>query len=126
MEHAFQFVDSELQRRLVAEFAKRGIAHSVGPAGDVRFADDTQDVVENDLICEIRESVFAAWQIVTCPEADVGAYRAFMSTHEIPFREEISDGERWFSISQDSRPHSWNIEASATAKTTRSVDSLNA
>jgi len=120
MDHAFQFLDADLQQQFIEELEKRAIVHRVGHAGEVRFGQDVQQTIENELMCEIRDRVFASWQIVTCPEADVAAYRAFMSKHDIRFQEEISDGERWFLIPRKHRPHSWKIASSAAAKLIRS------
>ena len=35
-----------------------------------------------------------------------------MSRHDVPLKEEISDGELWFLIPRKYRPHSWKLVGS--------------
>lgn len=110
--HSFKFVDNDLNRELVGLLKAAGIDHTVDQDGVVHYAADDREVIENDLICSIRAKVFPSWQILTFPPDWTARYRDYISRHDIPLREELSDGELWFLIPRKHRPHSWKLEGS--------------
>ena len=77
----------------------------------LHYSPDDVEIVENELICAIREQVFATWQVVTCPPDWVDRYRQFMTKKGVPFREELADEEVWFLIPRKYRPNLWNLNS---------------
>jgi hypothetical protein len=120
--HSFQFLDGDLNRELVGLLTKAGIKHTIDHDGVVYYSPDDEEVVENDLIGSVRDKVFPSWQILTCPEDWAARYKEYMSRHGIPFREERSDGELWFLIPRNHRPHAWKLDGpTKKERTGRSV-----
>lgn len=111
MDRTFRFVDDGLQRKFVEMLAQSGLAHRIDRDGVIHFSPDDEDVIENDLICSIRDAVFPSWQVLTCPPDWVGRYHDYMTEHSVPFQEEVADGERWFLLPRKYRPHSWKLGA---------------
>jgi hypothetical protein len=108
--HSFRFLDDGLDRKLVVLLNRTEIDHSIDEDGVVHYAAADQEIVETDLICSIRDQVFSSWRIVTCPSDWIACYRDYMSRREIPFREELSDGQLWFLLPRKYRPHTWKLE----------------
>jgi hypothetical protein len=108
-QHSFKFVDEGLNREFVGSLERAGIDHIVGEGGVVYYSEADQEIVENDLICSIRDMVFPSWQILTFPDGWAENYRDYMSRHDVPLKEEISDGELGFLIPRKYRPHSWKL-----------------
>jgi hypothetical protein len=109
--HSFKFLDNSLNRELARLLKKARIDHSIDENGVASYSADNQEFVENDLIGSIRDKVFPSWQILTCPTDWTASYKSYMSRHEIPFQEELSDGESWFLIPRKYRPHLWKLDA---------------
>jgi hypothetical protein len=110
--YSFKFLDKELNRELVRLFKKCKIDHSIGTDGTVHYSPDNEEVVGNNLICSIRDKVFSSWQVLTCPPDWTARYQEYMGCHGIPFREELSNGELWFLLPRQYRPHSWKLDGS--------------
>jgi hypothetical protein len=108
--HSFRFADHELNQELVRAFKKAKLGYTVGRNGLVHFPTSDLDLVENELICSIRDSVFPSWQVVTCPSDWVERYQDYMKRNKIPFKVELSDGETWFLIPRNYRPHAWKLD----------------
>jgi len=110
LKRSFRFVDDDLNRRLIVLLKKRKVGHSVDRNGVIHYSPDDAAFVGNDLIGSIRGDVFSAWQVLTCPEDWIRRYRDYMTQHEIPFTEEISNGQLWFLLPRKHRPHAWKLE----------------
>lgn len=117
MRHSFHFLDAAMQSELIAALRKRDIQYRTTREGDVLYSVENQDVVENEILCAIRDRKFPAWQVFTCPEEDADKYRKVMERDGVPFHEEISDGTLWFLLPRKFRPHAWKIDAPAIAMT---------
>jgi len=111
--HSFKFLDDSLNRELIDSLKGAGLDHSIDDDGVIHYSEVDRGIVEDELICAIRQKVFAAWQIVTCPSDWTTRYLDYMRLHEIPLKEELSDGELWFLIPRKYRPHSWKLDASS-------------
>jgi hypothetical protein len=54
------------------------------------------DLVENELICSVRDQVFPNWHVFTLEGGETprpqttAQYRAYMAEHGIPFAEEVA------------------------------------
>ena len=112
--HSFKFLDDDLNRELLGLLKKARIGHFVDKDGVIHYSADDVQVVENDLIGSIRDRVFPSWQLQTCPSDWVACYRDYMSRHDIPFREELSNGQVWFLIPRKYRPHAWKLDGPPT------------
>ena len=108
--NSFKFLDDDLNRQLIALLKKAKVKHDVGKDGVVHYSSLDDEVVENDLICSIRDKVFPSWQVLTCPRDWIARYKKYMSRHEIPFHEELSNGELWFLLPRKYRPHLWKLD----------------
>ena len=107
---SFRFLDDGLHRQFLALLKKRGIKHRVGRDGTVHYSEDDEEFIENELISPIRDGVFRAWQVLTCPREWIPRYRQYMRDHHVPFREELSNKELWFLLPRKHRPHQWKLE----------------
>ena len=108
--HSFRFLDSRLTQELIGLLRKAKINHSIDKEGVVHYSPDDEEVVENDLICSLRDKVFPSWQLLTCPSDWTVRYKDYMGRHGIPFREELSNGELWFLLPRKYRPHAWKLD----------------
>jgi hypothetical protein len=108
--HSFKFLDNTLNQRLVILLKRSKVDHSIDENGVIHYSVDDQEVVENELICEVRDKVFKPWQILTFPNGWTERYLEYMARRGIPFREELSDGELWLLLPKRYRPHSWKLE----------------
>lgn len=113
---SFKFLDDDLNQQLIALLQKAGIKHDVGKDGIVHYSSGDDEVVENDLICSIRDKVFPSWQVLTCPRDWTVSYKKYMSHHGIPFHEELSNGELWFLLPGKYRPHRWKLDGPMKAE----------
>jgi hypothetical protein len=107
--NSFKFLDDELNQQLIHLLKKGKIKHDVGKDGLIHYSPDDEEVVEDDLICSIRDKVFPSWKVLTCPRDWVARYKEYMSQHRIPFREELSNGDVWFLLPRKYQPLRWKL-----------------
>jgi hypothetical protein len=119
MECSFRFQNEKLNRRLVELLRKSNAKCLIDRKGVVRYPRGETEVVENDVICEIRSSVFPRWQLVFCPRDWLDSYKNYMLNHGVPFEEELSDDEVCFLIPRGYRPHSWKLTPPEPSKAQR-------
>jgi hypothetical protein len=110
---SFRFAEDDLNRRLISLLKKTGLRHFVDENGVIHYSREDEERVENDLICSIRKSVFTSWQVLTCPKEWTERYKTYMTQRDIPFKEELSNGQKWFLLPQKYRPHRWQLEKQA-------------
>jgi hypothetical protein len=115
LDRSFRFVDGGLQADLLARVRSSGALHAVDADGTLRYASLEAELVENELICSVREQVFPDWHLFTL-EGDetprprtMALYRAYMVEHGIPFAEEVADGSVWFLLPQGYDSFEWDI-----------------
>jgi hypothetical protein len=116
---SFRFADDELNDKLIDLVKKNRIKHSVDDGGIVHFSPDDEDVMENTLICSIRDDVFTSWQVLSCPRDWTDCYREYMAQHDVPFHEELIDDGVCFLIPRRYRPNSWKLTAKKTRQKVR-------
>jgi len=75
----------------------------------VHYSHDHEDLIGNDIICAVREEAFPSWQLVMFPAHWAQSYKDYMTAHDIPFREELRDGQLRLLIPRRYRPHSWKL-----------------
>jgi hypothetical protein len=121
-DRSFRFEDGDLQGCLLALVRGSGVPHAVDADGTLRYASADVDVIENDLICAIRNRVFPGWSVFTL-EGDAtphpratAQYREYMTRHAIPFVEEVADGFIWFLLPNGQDSHAWAIPYCAEAE----------
>lgn len=113
---SFRFLDDDLNQRLLALVRKSDVPHRIDKHGTLHYTEREEEFLENDLICVVRDQVFASWQILSCPKDWTDRYRAYMIKHVIPFREELIDDEVRFLLPRNVRPLSWKLPATARRK----------
>jgi hypothetical protein len=106
---SFRFANAKLQQKLLIALRRAGIRHVADRRGAVQFAVENEAFVENTILLRIRNSVFPRWQILSCPANWGDRYRRYMAERNIPYEEEIADGETSFLISAQYRPHAWKL-----------------
>ena len=114
--YTFRFVDDSLNRRLIALLKRSGTRHDVRSNGVVRYSPRDEDVIENEFIRSVRDSVFPSWQILSCPPQWVDRYKSYMTRHGVPFVEELIDNRLCFLIPRRYRPHSWKLDDRVEAR----------
>ena len=109
--HSFKFVDEKLNRKLIGLLERKARGKfRVGAGGFIYYSSNDEDLIGNQLICEIRSALFKRWQIIMCPKDWAAKYKCYMTEHEIPFNEEIRDDNLRFLVSRSRRPHSWKLD----------------
>jgi hypothetical protein len=109
--HSFRFADKGLNNRLIALLQEEARGrYSIDDEGTIHYSHDDEDLVGNTLICSVRDSVFEAWQVISFSEEWAESYRRYMEAKNVPFQEEIRDGQLRFLIPANYRPHSWKLE----------------
>src|SRR4051794_40200216 len=115
LDRSFRFVDGHLQDDLLALVRGSDVLHSVEEDRTLRYASADAEMVENELICSVRDRLFPQWGVFTLegdetPRPKVtAAYRAYMSQHAIPFAEEIHDGFTGFLTPEGVDSFEWGI-----------------
>jgi len=107
---SFRFADDDLNRRLIAVLEEADFRHSVDENEVIRYLPKDEESFENDFVGAIRDKVFTSWQVLTCPIECTDLYKQYMRAHEIPFKEEMIDGQLWFLLPQKYRPDRWNLD----------------
>lgn len=113
---SFKFLDADLNNQLLALLKKGKIKHDVGKDGLVHYSPDDEEVVENDIICSIRDRAFPSWQVLTCPPHWAARYKKYMRHQRIAFQEELSNGEMWFLLPRKYRPARWKLDGPMKAE----------
>ena len=122
LNRSFLFVDKGLQEHLLALVRASGVPHAIEADGTLLYASADEHVIENELICSIRDQVFPEWGVFTLegdemPRPQTTArYRAHMKQYGIPFVEEVVDGFVWFLVSQDQDCFEWRVPDSDKAE----------
>ena len=108
--NSFKFLQGSRNNRFIANLKKAKIRHTVDNRGNVHYAAEDEEVVEDNIISSIRSEVFSSWQILCCPKDWARAYRDYMTARHIPFAEELIDNQPCFLIPRKYRPHSWKLK----------------
>ena len=116
MRNTFKFLDDELNQQLIILLRKAKISHAVGKNGVIYYFPDDEEVIEDDFICLIRDRAFPSWQVLTCPPEWSASYKKYTTCHAIPFQEELSNGELWFLLPRNYRPHRWKLDSPTIAE----------
>lgn len=109
MNHLFRYVDDKLNNKLQLMLKRMKVKHRVDKTGTIHYSAHDVDVVENDLIKRIRDSVFPKWQIISCPSDCIIQYKEYMESHKIPYKEELVASNVCFLVSRKYRPHTWKL-----------------
>lgn len=126
---SFRFVDERLQRDLLALVRSSGVAHTVDASGALSYSSTDGPLIENELICEIRDRVFPDWGHFTLEGCETrrpqttARYRTYMTEQGIPFVEEVIDGYVWFVVPEEHDSFAWPVpfdeEADSDVNSTR-------
>jgi hypothetical protein len=109
-ELSFRFSDDQLQKRLVTLLEREGsIPYRLGKDDTLFFSEQDEERMENEFINRIRDSVFADWKLLFSPNDYISVYRAYMSSHNVPFKEELFHDKVTFLMPRTYRPSSWRI-----------------
>jgi hypothetical protein len=106
---SFRFAEDELNRRLIALLKKNNVRHSVDEKGVIHYSPEDEESVGNYLIGSVRKDVFPSWQVLSCPAEWAERYKRYMKRREIPFKEELTDGQLCFLLPRRYRPHAWKL-----------------
>jgi hypothetical protein len=106
--YSFRFLDNNLNKKLIALIEGSDVEHTVDPQGTIHYSNDL--IVDNDLIPQVRNTIFPTWQVLSCPQSSEQQYRQYMTQHGIKFMGEIIDGKLHFLLSRNHDPHSWNLK----------------
>ena len=106
VDRTFRFLDEQLQNRLQAALDEAAVPYCSDDAGAIAYSSADEEVVD-DVISDIRHSVFSEWALLSCPADWIQRYRDYMATRQIPFVEEMNDGEVWFLVSSHVDTDQW-------------------
>lgn len=110
--HSFRFARPSLTNELAARLEKANVGFTRHRSGNLWYAAEDEERIENDFLIPMRDGMFAAWQLVTCPPAWAERYRQYMIARGIRFEEESFDDRVGFCISRAFRPHTWKLAPS--------------
>lgn len=113
---SFKFLDEKLNQQLLELLKKSKVKHHIGKDGAIHYARADEAAVEDDLICTMRDKVFSRWQVLTCPRDWIMTYEEYMRARRIPFHKELSNGEVWFLLPGQYRPHRWKLNDPVNAE----------
>lgn len=109
--HSFRFADDELNQKLAALLRRRARGkYEIDGDGCVNYSHDYEELIGNELISAVRAMVFPSWQVLAFPQHWTNSYRRYMHEHQVPYREEMRDGELRCLIERGRRPHLWSLE----------------
>ena len=108
--YSFKFMNDKLNLRLIGLLKKANIDHIVGRDGVIRYSSRDEKLVGNELIRTIRNEVFSAWQLLSCPKDWVERYKRYMTHKHVEFSEELINNQLCFLLPRKYRPHSWKLD----------------
>jgi len=108
--HSFRFANAKLNECFIARLKKAGIVYAIDRDGVVHYSQHDEEVVENELICSIRNEVFSSWHVLSCPKDWTERYEQHMKRHHVPFSQELINDHVCYLIPRKYRPHSWKLE----------------
>jgi hypothetical protein len=104
----FRFLNDRLNILFIHLLIVRGLRMTWDENGVVYFDANDEETVE-DILATIRNSQFSSWQILSCPSDWVNKYRSEMKRRQVPFVEELNDGQVEFLLPGDQEPHDWKF-----------------
>src|SRR5437764_6764170 len=104
----FRFLNDRLNCFFIHLMLESGLRVNVDDNGVVYFDPADEGAVE-DLLAKIRGARFDDWQILSCPVDWVNKYRQEMKQREVPYIEELNDGQVEFLLPQKYDPHEWQF-----------------
>jgi len=114
--HSFKFMNDTLNLRLIGLLKKANIDYTVGRDGAIRYSACDERIVGNELIRTIRNGVFSAWQILSCPRDWIERYKRYMRRKHVPFSEELINNQLCLLLPRKYRPHSWKLDEAADSQ----------
>ncbi len=106
----FRFLNDRLNDLFIHILLGSGLRVGVDDNGVVYFDHADEEAVE-DILAKIRGSRFDSWQVLSCPGDWVNKYRQEMKRRNVPYIEELNDGQVEFLLPQNYEPHDWKIPA---------------
>ena len=116
---SFKFMNDKLNLRLIGLLKKANIDYTVGRDGVIRYSTCDEPVVGNELIRTIRNEVFSAWQVLSCPKDWIERYKRYMMRKHVAFSEELINNQLCFLLPLKYRPHSWKLDEGADPRPSR-------
>lgn len=107
--YSFRFAEGKYNAALLALLKKHRVNHAVEKDGTIRYSQADEELVENELLRQVRDRIFSHWQVITCPADWTNRYKNYMVKHDVPFVEELIDNELCFLIPRKFRPHLWSL-----------------
>jgi hypothetical protein len=117
LDRKFRFVKKQLNDLLIAALVEADFDYAVDQWGYVYYLSQDTEAFE-DVLAEVRSSLFKSWQVLSCPQDTLESYRSAMRGLRVRFAEEVNDDRVEFLIPGDVDPHSWPLE-STTSSTDR-------
>lgn len=105
-ERNFRFLNQQLNSLFIHQMLESGLKRNLDDNGIVYFNSVDEEAVEI-ILAKIRDSWFDTWQILSCPADWVNKYRQEMKRLNVPFTEELNDGQVEFLIPESCNPHDW-------------------
>jgi hypothetical protein len=107
--YSFKFLNDRLNLRLIGLMKKANIDYVIDRNGAIRYSRHDEEIVGNELIRTIRNEVFSAWQVLSCPKDWTERYKEYMTKKRVEFAEELINDQLCFLLPRKYRPHSWKL-----------------
>lgn len=106
----FKFLNEKLQKKLISLLRKKAKnKFKILPSLYIEYDEKDVDLIENQLICSVRVSVFPNWQIVTASNNSF-AFQMELQKRKVSFELEIKNFDIRFLINKKYKPHAWKID----------------
>src|SRR5688572_29998652 len=109
MNFSFRFLNPELQHQFVALLNEAEVNYKLDRDGAVHYTEAEEQRIENEVLSRVRDSIFEEWQIISCPGEWAAEYKHYMTAQQVPYVEELIDGQLGFLIPRSYRPHAWKL-----------------
>jgi hypothetical protein len=107
-------VKKPLNDSLIAALEKADFDYAVDRWGYVYYLSQDTEAFE-DVLSEVRSSLFESWQVLSCPQDTLESYRSAMRSLRVRFAEEVNNDRIEFLIPGNVDPHEWSLERPTSA-----------
>jgi hypothetical protein len=104
----FRFLNDRLNFLFIQMLFGSGLRVIWDENGVIYYDANDEEAIE-DILAKIRSVQFSSWQVLSCPAEWVNKYRYEMKRRQVPFFEELNDGQVEFLLPGDEEPHDWKF-----------------
>lgn len=104
----FRFLNDRLNSILISTLIVSDIQVNWDENSVIYFDEKDEEAIEG-ILAKIRTAQFPTWQVLSCPVDWVNQYRQEMKRRQVPYLEELNDGQIEFLLPGNCEPHDWKF-----------------